>query len=116
MCEKPYTRTDLETLIKDLLDITELPFLIKRQIRDYCARGWSYKGIARAICFMIDERHFNLRESYAQYGIGIITSNNGEPYSSAQKYYENLKREKEKQAQRQQEIIKSSIANSITIY
>lgn len=108
MCEKPYTRAELENLIKSLLGITELPFLIKRQIRDYTERGWSYKGIARALCFMIDERRFNLRDSYQQYGIGIITSNNGEPYNSAQKFYEKLRLEKERQAQRQQEIIKST--------
>jgi hypothetical protein len=115
VCEKPYTRAELENLIKSLLDITELPFLIKRQIRDYTERGWTYKGIARAICFMIDERNFNLRASYKQYGIGIITSNNGEPYVSAQQFYEKLRQEKEKQAQRQQEIIKATNAPSVII-
>lgn len=109
MCEKPYTRIDLESLIKDLLEITEIPFLIKRQIRDYTAeRGWTFKGIARALCFMIDERRFNLRDSYQQYGIGIITSNDGEPYKAAQRHYERLRQEKEKQIQRQQEIINAS--------
>ena len=92
MCEKPYTRTDLDILLKDLLGITELPFQIKRQIRDYTERGFTYKGIARALCFLVDVRKFNLRASYQQYGIGIVKN----VYSEAQTYFEKLRIEKEK--------------------
>ena len=101
MCEKPYTRTDLDGLLKDLLDITELPFQIKRQIRDYIERGYTYKGIARALCFLVDVKKFNLRASYQQYGIGIVKN----IYAEAQTYFEKLRIEKEKQLKKQQEII-----------
>ena len=105
MCEKPFTRIDLESLIKDLLGITEIPFLIKRQIREYIERGWTYKGIARALCYMVDQKKRNLREDYKQFGIGIISSRNGEVYKEAQDYYEKIRAEQNKNAERQQNII-----------
>jgi hypothetical protein len=112
VCENPYTREDLNNIIKELLDITEIPFQIQRQIRDYVARGYTYKGIARALCFLVDERHFNLKASYKQYGIGIVKN----VYQDAQTFYEQLKIEKEKQQKRQQEIIVAANNNSLIIY
>ena len=112
MCEKPYSKAELEQLIKDLLDITELPFQIKRQIRDFTERGFTYKGIARALCYLIDVKGFNFRASYQQYGIGIVKT----VYIEAQNFFEKLRQEKEKQAQRQQEIILAANNNSQIIY
>lgn len=112
MCEKPFSKAELEKLIKDLLDITELPFQIKRQIRDFYERGFSYKGIARALCYLVDIKNFNLRTSYQQYGIGIVKN----VYIEAQNYFEKLKTEKEKQIQRQQKIISAANNNTQTIY
>ena len=112
MCEKPYTRADLEKLIKDLLEITEVPFQIKRQIREYYERGLTYKGIARAICYLIDYKHFDFRTSYQQYGIGIVKN----VYAEAQNFYEQLKKEKEKQLQKQQTIIQNSNKSGSVIY
>lgn len=109
MCEKPYTRIDLDNLLKDLLGITELPFQIKRQIRDYTERGFTYKGIARALCFLVDVRKMNLRNSYQQYGIGIVKN----VYAEAQTYFEKLRIAKEKQLAKQQEIIAAT--NNTTI-
>lgn len=112
MCEKLYKKEDLDELIKNLLDITTIPFLIQRQIRDYIARGYTYKGIARALCFLVDNRNFNIRESYQQYGIGIVKN----VYQEAQNFYEKLRQEKEKQIQRQQQIIANSKNSGQIIY
>lgn len=113
MCDNSYTRADLEQLTKDLLGITELPFQIKRQIRDFTVeRGYSYKGIARALCFLVDVKQFDLRASYQQYGIGIVKN----VYIDAQNHFERLRQEKEKQLQRQQEIILAANNNSHRIY
>lgn len=112
MCEKPYTRAELEKLIKDLLGITELPFQIKRQIRDFSECGYTYKGIARALCYIVDEMHLDLRAGYKQFGIGIVKK----IYVDAQNHFEKLRQEKEKQAQRQQQIISAANNSSKIIY
>ena len=113
MCEKPFTRDNLYDLIKDLLGVTEVPFQIKRQIREYMTEhGYSYKGIARALCFLIDQRNFNFRNSYQQYGIGIVKN----VYSEAQTFYEKLRIQKEKEEQRQQAIIAAITQQTITIH
>lgn len=112
MCEKLYKREDLEALIKELLDVTTIPFLIQRQIRDYIARGYTYKGIARALCFLVDNRNFDIRKSYSQYGIGIVKT----VYDEAHRYYERLKLEKENQIKKQQEIVASAQNNATIIY
>ena len=113
MCDNSYTRADLEQLTKDLLGITELPFQIKRQIRDFTVeRGYSYKGIARALCFLVDVKHIDLRATYQQYGIGIVKN----VYIEAQNHYEKLRQNKEKQKQRQQEIILAANNSSQKIY
>lgn len=111
MCEKPYTRADLDMLIKELLGVTDIPFQIKKQIREFYERGYTYKGIARALCFLVDERKFNLRASYQQYGIGIVKN----VYNEAEKFYLKLKAEQEKQAQRQQQIIQVIHHNEPTV-
>ena len=88
MCENSYTRENLYDLIKELLDITEVPFQIKRQIRDYISEyGFTYKGIARTLCFMIEQRNFQFRDNYQIYGIGIVTTGDGAIYRTAQTYY-----------------------------
>ena len=51
-----------------------------------------------------------------QYGIGIITSNNGEPYRSAHQYFEQLRKDKEKQEQKQQQIIAAAKQEVPIIY
>ena len=112
MCEKPFSKAELEKLIKDLLGITELPFQIKRQIRDFSERGFTYKGMARALCYLVDVKNFNLRASYQQYGIGIVKN----VYAEAQNYFEKLRVEKEKQVQRQQQIISAANNSSQIIY
>jgi hypothetical protein len=104
MCEAPYTRADLEKLIKELLGITEIPFQIKRQIRDFSERGFSNKGIARALCYACDVKHMKLHETYQQYGIGIVRN----IYAEANNYFEKLRAEKLAQEQRQQEMLASS--------
>lgn len=111
MCEKPYSKAELEQLIRDLLNITDLPFQIKRQIRDFIERGFTYKGIARALCYLIDVKNFNLRTSYQQYGIGIVKN----VYTEAQNYFEKIKQEKDKQIQRQQQIISAAKNNTQVI-
>lgn len=104
MCDSSYTRADLEQLIKELLNITEVPFQIKRQIREYCnERGFTYKGIARALCFLIEERNWNFLEHYSMYGIGLVKN----VYQDAQTHYAKLRIQKEKEEKRQQEIIKT---------
>lgn len=113
MCEKSFTRENLDQLIKDLLGITEVPFQIKRQIREYMTeRGYTYKGIARALCFLIEQRHFNFQNSYQQYGIGIVKN----VYQEAQTYYEKLRILKEKEEQRQKEIIATMTQETIKIH
>ena len=109
MCEQPFTRADLDNLIKELLDITEIPFLIKKQIREYIAeRGFTYKGIARALCFAIEQRNVKIRDTYKQYGIGIIKT----VYQDAHNFYERLKQQQIEQERRQQEIINTMAATT----
>lgn len=104
MCEKPFTRADLEQLIKELLGITEVPFQIKRQIREYCTeRGFTYKGIARALVYLIEQKKWDFCANYSIYGIGLVKKDN--IYGEAQTYFTKLRIAKEKELQRQQEII-----------
>jgi hypothetical protein len=111
VCEQPYTRAELEKLTKDLLGIAELPFQIKRQIREFTERGYSYKGVARALCYLVDVKHLDLRAGYQQFGIGIVKN----VYNEAQSYFEKLRQEKEKQLQRQQEMILAANNEAPTI-
>lgn len=116
MCEASFTRKDLEKILKELIGKDELPFQIQRQIRDYTTqRGWSYKGIARAICFVVEQRNYDLLKNYEQYGIAIITANKDEPYYAAQRFYDGLKAEQEKAARKQQAIIENDKKDKVVI-
>lgn len=105
MCEESYTRANLDELIKGLLGITEIPFQIKRQIREFTTeRGYSFKGIARALCYIVDVQKFDLRAGYETYGIGLVKTH----YNQAQTYFEKLRIEREKQKQIQDAMIAAS--------
>ena len=105
MCETSYTRANLDELIKGLLGITEIPFQIKRQIREFTTeRGYSFKGIARALCYIADVQKFDLRAGYETFGIGLVKNY----YNQAQTYFEKLRIEKEKQKQIQDAMIAAS--------
>ena len=116
MCEANFTRKDLENIIKELIGKNELPFQIQRQIRDYTTqRGWSFKGIARALCFVVEQRNYDILKNYEQYGIAIITANKDEPYYAAQRFYDALKAEREAAERKQQEIINSDSKDKVVI-
>ena len=104
MCEKPYSREDLDNYIKELLSIAEISYQIKRQIRDFVERGLSYKDIARALFFAKEIKHMKLEETHEIYGIGIVRT----LHSEARRYFEKLRVEQEEKERRQQEILAST--------
>ena len=112
MCEESYTRANLDNLIKELLGITEIPFQIKRQIREFTTeRGYSFKGIARALCYIMDVQKFDLRAGYETYGIGLVKNH----YNQAQTYFEKLRIEKAKQEEIQNAMIAASKQEQVVI-
>lgn len=111
MASNTFTRENLDDLIKDLLGVSDIPFQIKRQIRDFIERGFNYKGIARALCYLVDQKGLDLVASYKQYGIGIVKN----VYQEANEYFDELGRKQKAQQQKQQTIIKSQSVEQRTI-
>lgn len=96
------SKSALEEFIKTALNITELTYLIKKQIRDYYESGLSYYDIARVICYIIEhKKQYNLQETYTKGGIGLVKAFREE----ALNYYRREEEKKKKIQTTQQNIV-----------
>ena len=85
------TKQELLNFICEICEITECNDIILRQINKYVTgHGFSYKDIARALCYYVDVMGKKIQ---LQYGIGIV------PFvmKEAQQYFEQERKKQEEQ-------------------
>ena len=101
MCDS-FSREQLYEIISELFQIKEPTQQIKVQIRKFLECGFSFKGIARTLCYLHDVRQMDFsRPEQMKYGIGIVKT----AYQEANLYYERVKQQMLVSEQRQQDII-----------
>lgn len=91
------SRKELIELLTELLG--PLSNMVLRQIDKFTQAGLTHKDIARAVYYVFDVLGRD-RSSVSTYGIGLVPS----VVNDANKYYDNIKRQQEKQAEQMKNI------------
>lgn len=104
---KPYSREELENLIKDVMDIKTITPMIKKQIDKMVLEDeMSYKEIARCIVWFVEVAQQTLTPLY---GLGIIPNIR----EQAEKYFKQLELDQQKRELEAQKVIEYQDNNII---
>lgn len=86
------TRKELIEFLTEILG--PLPEMVIKQIDKYIKMGLTYKEIARSAAYIFEVTCKVPKNSISQFGIGLVPSY----VKEANEYYENIKRQQDKQA------------------
>ena len=86
------TKRELTDLLTEVLG--PLPDMVLKQIDKFVKSGLTYKDIGRSAAYIYDVTGKVSKESISTYGIGLVPNY----VKEANQYYENIKRQQEKQA------------------
>lgn len=105
--QKPYTRAELESLIKEYMGIESITPMISKQISNLIIKyGMTFLEIARCLCWYVEEQNGSLQPMY---GIGIVPNIR----EQAAKYFKQLELDQEKQQKAAEKVVEYQENNII---